>query len=62
MKSKVLFCTALLVLSVFTTSCDPDIIDAFADGYREGYYGTRTSTQPTSTDNGVDNNDDIIEE
>ena len=22
-------------------SCDPDVVDAFADGYRDGYYGSR---------------------
>ncbi|MBQ6689021.1 MAG: hypothetical protein IJN02_07260 [Bacteroidales bacterium] len=22
------------------TSCDPDEVDAFAEGYRKGYYGT----------------------
>lgn len=27
------FCSGVL------SSCDPDDIDAFAEGYREGYYG-----------------------
>lgn len=35
---------ATLVLVVLTagllcTSCDPDEVDAFAQGYRDGYYG-----------------------
>lgn len=29
------FCSGIL------TSCDPDEIDAFAQGYRDGYYSTR---------------------
>lgn len=28
------FCSGIL------TACDPDDVDAFADGYRDGYYGT----------------------
>lgn len=39
------FFTALAILSAsfFFTSCDPDDIDAFAWGYRQGYYGTRSA-------------------
>lgn len=29
----VAFCSGML------TSCDPDDVDAFASGYRDGYYG-----------------------
>lgn len=26
------------------TSCEPDDVDAFAKGYRDGYYGSRSAT------------------
>lgn len=29
-----------LTAGLICTSCDPDEVDAFADGYRQGYYGT----------------------
>lgn len=28
-----------LTIGIICTSCDPDLVDAFADGYRDGYYG-----------------------
>lgn len=31
----IVFCSGVL------TACDPDDVDAFASGYRDGYYGTR---------------------
>lgn len=36
------FCSCIL------TSCDPDDIDAFADGYRDGFYGTYGSRAEVS--------------
>ncbi len=28
-----------LTIGLLCTSCDPDDVDAFAEGYRDGYYG-----------------------
>ena len=36
------FCSCIL------TSCDPDDIDAFAEGYRDGYYGSRAEAGDTT--------------
>lgn len=43
------FFAALSILSAsfLFTSCDPDDIDAFADGYRQGYYGSTRSADET---------------
>lgn len=30
---------AMLTVGAICTACDPDVVDAFADGYRDGYYG-----------------------
>lgn len=44
------------------TSCDPDMIDAFADGYRQGYYGTSKASEPqTASDNETNNTEEVIE-
>lgn len=36
---------AIVVGSMALTSCDPDDVDAFAKGYRDGYYGTYSSSE-----------------
>ncbi len=48
-----LFIAVIMTASVCTimTSCDPDEVDAFAKGYRDGYYGTYgTRTDMPNTD------------
>lgn len=47
-----LFAAVIMAASVCTimTSCDPDEIDAFAKGYRDGYYGYGTRTEMPNTD------------
>ena len=37
------FCSGIL------TSCDPDDVDDFAKGYREGYYWTRSGVANTDS-------------
>ncbi len=34
------------------TSCDPDEVDAFAKGYRDGYYGYSSYTEMPDSDTG----------
>ena len=43
LKRFVLLCIAVSGVAVTVSSCDPDDIDAFADGYRQGYYGNYNS-------------------
>ncbi len=39
MKKFVLMLILALSIGAVCTSCDPDDVDAFAQGYRDGYYG-----------------------
>ena len=51
MKSLKRIFTAIIAISFCSgifTSCDPDDIDAFAQGYRDGYYGTRSEVSNTN--------------
>jgi len=53
MKNLVKFFAATIVLggvAVLASSCDPDEVDAFADGYRKGYYGTYYAPAQPSTE------------
>lgn len=36
----ILIIVAALAIAVCATSCTPEEVDAFADGYRQGYYGS----------------------
>lgn len=35
----ILIAIAAIAIAVMATSCSPVLVDAFADGYRAGYYG-----------------------
>lgn len=35
----VLMLVVALSIGAICTSCDPEDVDAFAEGYRQGYYG-----------------------
>lgn len=45
-KYRLLFLLAAAVVAGLSlTSCTPEEVDAFADGYRKGYYGTWSESQ-----------------
>lgn len=45
-KYKFLFLLAAVVVAgMAMTSCTPEEVDAFADGYRKGYYGTWSESE-----------------
>ena len=43
-------CIAALFGCSLFTSCEPDEVDAFAEGYRQGYYGNYKSVQTPSAE------------
>lgn len=40
LKRFVLLLVAAMTVGAICTACDPDEVDAFAEGYRDGYYGS----------------------
>lgn len=39
LKKLILMLILAFSIGAVCTACDPDTVDAFADGYRDGYYG-----------------------